>query len=259
MLFDLSKLPINIRNDILTNDRYTKMFNEFPKKLLGFSKDYKTSKGLKKGVLTGILYLSPADSSGVNLCPMAEIAKCKAPCLFTAGRGAMNIVQMGRLRKTLMYLQYPDKFKSMLIADIETLQRKAKRDGMISMVRLNGTSDIRWEIVFPEIFSIFYGIQFYDYTKIPNRKLGKIQNYDLTYSYSGVTKYQSFVDRAIKDSMRMAVVFEKYLPKTFKGLKVVNGDDTDIRPYDSQGVVVGLLAKGKARKDTSGFVVRQSN
>ena len=77
MLFDLSKLPINIRNDILTNDRYTKMFNEFPKKLLGFSKDYKTSKGLKKGVLTGILYLSPADSSGVNLCPMERLLNAK--------------------------------------------------------------------------------------------------------------------------------------------------------------------------------------
>jgi len=255
MLFDLSKLPINIRNDILTNDRYTKMFNEFPKKLLGFSQDYKTSKGLKKGVLTGILYLSPADSSGVNLCPMSEIAKCKAPCLFTAGRGAMNIVQMGRLRKTLMYLQYPDKFKSMLIADIETLQRKAKRNAMTPMVRLNGTSDIRWEVVFPEVFSIFYGIQFYDYTKISNRRLGKISNYDLTFSYSGVKDYQKFVLNSIKYRMRMAVVFKKHLPKTFMGMKVVNGDDTDLRPYDSKGVVVGLIAKGKARHDTSGFVV----
>ena len=255
MLFDLSKLPINIRNDILTNDRYTKMFNEFPKKLLGFSQDYKTSKGLKKGVLTGILYLSPADSSGVNLCPMSEIAKCKAPCLFTAGRGAMNIVQMGRLRKTLMYLQYPDKFKSMLIADIENLQRKAKRDAMTPMVRLNGTSDIRWEVVFPKVFSIFYGIQFYDYTKISNRRLGKISNYDLTFSYSGVKDYQKFVLNSIKYRMRMAVVFKKHLPKTFMGMKVVNGDDTDLRPYDPQGVVVGLIAKGKARHDTSGFVV----
>jgi hypothetical protein len=255
MLFDLSKLPINIRNDILTNDRYTKMFNEFPKKLLGFSQDYKTSKGLKKGVLTGILYLSPADSSGINLCPMAEIAGCKAPCLFTAGRGAMNIVQMGRLRKTLMYLQYPDKFKSMLIADIKTLQRKAKRDAMTPMVRLNGTSDIRWEVVFPEVFSIFYGIQFYDYTKISNRRLGKISNYDLTFSYSGVKDYQKFVLNSIKYRMRMAVVFKKHLPETFMGMKVVNGDDTDLRPYDPQGVVVGLLAKGKARHDTSGFVV----
>jgi len=255
MLFDLSKLPINIRNDILTNDRYTKMFNEFPKKLLGFSQDYKTSKGLKKGVLTGILYLSPADSSGVNLCPMSEIAKCKAPCLFTAGRGAMNIVQMGRLRKTLMYLQYPDKFKSMLIADIETLQRKAKRNAMTPMVRLNGTSDIRWEVVFPEVFSIFYGIQFYDYTKISNRRLGKISNYDLTFSYSGVKDYQKFVLNSIKYRMRMAVVFKKHLPKTFMGMKVVNGDDTDLRPYDPKGVVVGLIAKGKARHDTSGFVV----
>jgi len=259
MLFDLSKLPDNIREQILTNPKYTNMFNEFPKKLLGFSTDHKTSKGLKKGVLTGILYLTPYKNSGTNLCAMAHLALCFLACLFTAGRGAMSVVQMGRLRKTLMFLQYPNEFKSMLIADIETLQRKARRDNLEPMVRLNGTSDVRWEVVFPEVFSIFYGIQFYDYTKIPNRKLGKIQNYDLTYSYSGVKEYQPFVDKAIKDRMRMAVVFEKYLPKTFKGMKVVNGDDTDIRPREPQGVAVGLLAKGKARSDTSGFVVRQSN
>ena len=154
-----------------------------------------------------------------------------------------------------MYLQYPDKFKSMLIADIETLQRKAKRNAMTPMVRLNGTSDIRWEVVFPEVFSIFYGIQFYDYTKISNRRLGNIQNYDLTFSYSGVKDYQKFVMDSIKYRMRMAVVFKKHLPKTFMGMKVVNGDDTDLRPYDPKGVVVGLIAKGKARHDTSGFVV----
>ena len=108
----------------------------------------------------------------------------------------------------------------------------------------------------PEIFEEYEDIQFYDYTKIPNRKLGTIQNYDLTFSYSGVKEYQPMVATALKKNMRMAVVFRsKENPRTFMGMDCVNGDDTDVRPYDKQGVVVTLYAKGKARKDTSGFVV----
>jgi hypothetical protein len=35
---------------------------------------------------------------------------------------------------------------------------------------------------------------------------------------------------------------------------VFNGDESDLRFLDPQGVIVGLYAKGKAKKDTSGFV-----
>jgi hypothetical protein len=48
------------------------------------------------------------------------------------------------------------------------------------------------------------------------------------------------------------------LPATFtiggKSFPVINGDETDLRFLDAKGVIVGLRAKGKARKDTTGFV-----
>ena len=128
---------------------------------------------------------------------------------------------------------------------------------MIPMVRMNGTSDKRWELFMPEIFLEYPEVQFYDYTKIPNRKLGNIQNYDLSFSYSGVKAYQPMVAKALKKNMRLAVVFRSKdnQPKTFLGRKVINGDMTDIRPYDPQGVIVALYAKGDAIHDKTGFVV----
>ena len=220
-----------------------------------FGSSLKVEKGADK-YDTYIMYLQPADKVATDsLCKFAELAGCKEPCLISSGQLGMSTGQNAATKRTVLMILRPLDFSSNLLSEIDKAERKALKTGIPALFRLNGTSDID----FSEIMAQRPDSMFYDYTKIPNRKLGKIQNYDLTYSYSGVTKYQSFVDRAIKDSMRMAVVFEKYLPKTFKGLKVVNGDDTDIRPYDAQGVVVGLLAKGKARQDTSGFVVRQSN
>jgi hypothetical protein len=46
------------------------------------------------------------------------------------------------------------------------------------------------------------------------------------------------------------------LPKTWNGYKVINGDDTDLRYFDPVNVVIGLKAKGDAKRDVSGFVVR---
>jgi hypothetical protein len=59
----------------------------------------------------------------------------------------------------------------------------------------------------------------------------------------------------------MAVVFryKDNQPKTFLGREVINGDKTDIRPYDKQGVIVALYAKGDAVRDTTGFVVDNNN
>ena len=42
-------------------------------------------------------------------------------------------------------------------------------------------------------------------------------------------------------------------------MPVINGDKTDMRFKDPVGVIVGLKAKGKARKDTSGFVIDVDN
>ncbi len=231
------------------------------KQLFSIDTNAKTVKGQKLGYMTGILYLAPADLSGYQVCPMAKLAKCDEPCLNKAGRGAFNSVQQARIAKTRRFFEDRENFLLDLIFSIEALIRKAKREGYIPLVRLNGTSDIRWEdIALPgtsdNIFERFYDVQFYDYTKIPNRK-NIPENYDLTFSYSGVIEFQPHASKALRSGMRVAVVFRDKgtIPEVFKGLPVVNGDNSDIRPLDDQGVIVGLYAKGKAKRDRSGFVI----
>ena len=73
-------------------------------KLISVGRNAKTVKGDGDEYLTAILYMAPADNlEGVNVCAMAEVAGCKAVCLYTAGRGKMNSVQAGRLRKTMLW------------------------------------------------------------------------------------------------------------------------------------------------------------
>jgi hypothetical protein len=237
----------------------------FPKKLLAIDTNAKTVKGQKYGFMTGILYLAPADISGHQVCSMAELAGCKAACLYTSGRGAFNSVQQSRLNKTKLFFAYRQLFMENLAKDIERLIRKAKRENMIPLVRLNGTSDIRWENVRFDygfgneqitIFELFPEVQFYDYTKISNRK-DIPANYDLTFSYSGTPGYLAHVQKAINAGMRIAAVFrsQKDIPSEFMGMQCVDGDNSDIRHMDPQGVIVALYAKGKAKADYSGFVV----
>ncbi len=151
-----------------------------------------------------------------------------------------------------------------LVVDIAKLIKKANKQGLKPLVRLNGTSDIRWETVgftdvngieYVNIFAAFPDIQFYDYTKDANRK-DLPSNYDVTFSYSGVEGFQPYVEKALLNNMRMAVVFrkEKDIPMTFMGIPVVSGDNSDVRHLDDK-VIVGLYAKGKAKLDTTGFVV----
>lgn len=235
---------------------YTLVMNmsERPKHLLGIGTDAKTVKGEKRGVLTGIMYLAPHTLSGVNVCPMAELAECHGPCLNTAGRGKMSNVQMARIRKTNFWHEDRDGFIALLMKEIRRVVRKAEKEGKVPMIRLNGTSDIRWEREAPEVFAAFPDVQFYDYTKIPNRR-DLPANYHLTFSYSGANeRYAAFADVAIENGLNVAVVFRDRLPDTFLGLPVVSGDESDVRPMDPQGVIVGLTAKGGAKHDTSGFV-----
>lgn len=228
-------------------------------KLLSVSTDAKTTKGESLGFLTGILYLAPATTTKWNTCSMAKIAQCDKACLYTAGRGAMNSVQKARIRKTEWFFEDRQSFMQQLVVDIDKLFFKAKRMGLTPLVRLNGTSDIRWESIpingYKNIFEAFPDVQFYDYTKDANRR-DLPANYDLTFSYSGVEGFQPFVAKALKKQMRIAVVFRKEqdIPTTFMGIPVVSGDNSDVRHLDDK-VIVGLYAKGKAKLDTTGFVV----
>jgi hypothetical protein len=267
LAYDISALSLDIQLQILGNDHNRSLFARLPEKLLGIDTNAKTIKGEQYGIKTAILYLMPAEQGGTQLCPMAKTAGCEKACLFTAGRGAMNSVMLSRLRKTLYFNQYREQFMLQLQNELIRERAKAKRKGYKLIVRLNGTSDIRWENepighAYANIMQALPDIQFYDYTKIANRK-NVPANYDLTFSYSGVEAYQPFVAKAVANGDRIAVVFRDRAivnamlanGDTFLGLPVVDGDDSDVRHLDPKGAVVALYAKGKARRDQSGFVV----
>jgi len=234
------------------------------KALLSVSSDAKTIKGETLGFLTGILYLAPATTTKWNTCSMAKTAKCDVACLFTAGRGAFSSVQLARINKTEWFFTERNTFMQQLVVDIAKLIKKANKKGLQPLVRLNGTSDIRWESVaftgvdgieYVNIFAAFPDVTFYDYTKDANRK-DLPSNYDVTFSYSGVEGFQPYVEKALLNNMRMAVVFRKEqdIPQSFMGIPVVSGDKSDVRHLDDK-VIVGLYAKGKAKLDQTGFVV----
>jgi hypothetical protein len=267
LAFDISALSLDIQLQILGSEKNRSLFARLPEKLLGIDTNAKTIKGEKYNIKTAILYLMPSDKSGVQLCPMAKLAGCEKACLFTAGRGAMSNVMLSRLRKTLYFNQYREQFMHQLHNELIRERLRAERKGYKLIVRLNGTSDIRWENValgyaYKNIMQALPDIQFYDYSKIANRR-NIPANYDLTFSYSGVSEYLPFVQKAVANGERIAVVFrnrsivEQMLAngESFLGLPVVDGDNTDIRHLDPKGAVVALYAKGKARYDQSGFVV----
>jgi hypothetical protein len=238
-----------------------------PNNILSVNVDAKTSKGTARGFLTGILYLAPAMESGREVCRYRSKG-CTAACLYTAGRGGFNSVQRARKAKTDRFFRERDSFMADLVHSIRALERKAEREGLTPVVRLNGTSDIPWERVpvkdsrrgsAPNVFELFPNVQFYDYTKWPLWKRSNLpRNYDLTFSYAdGMERDDILQAMALS---RVAVVFStpkgQELPTEWNGFPVVDADTTDLRFLEPKGVIAGLRAKGAARKDKSGFVIQ---
>ena len=222
--------------------------------LLSVGADAKTVKGEKRGFLTGILYLSPSDSSGItNVCAYATPG-CKTSCLNTAGRGAFSSVQQGRLRKTKLMVEDRVGFLRQLTLDVDLLQHRAKKLGFKPCVRLNGTSDLPW--MAQCIAPLFPKVRLYDYTKIPKPWERAQINYDLTFSLSEKNEMDAWV--ALSHAVNVAVVFDvkkgEPLPKDWRGYRVIDGDLSDLRFLDPVPVIVGLRAKGRAKKDCTGFV-----
>jgi hypothetical protein len=227
--------------------------------LLGVGTDAKTIKGVAFNWLTGILYLAPSDEAKViNTCPNASEG-CRISCLFTAGRGAFNNVREARIKKTLYFKENRFGFLNDLSKDIIALQKKAQKKEMRPCVRLNGTSDLPWENLKDDkgltLLEKHSDVQFYDYTKSPKRMKAYLRgempsNYHLTFSRS--ESNQADADEILKLGGNVAVVYKT--PPTPSD-KVINGDESDLRFTDPDGVIVALKAKGKAKKDTSGFVI----
>ena len=223
--------------------------------------DAKTVKGNGSGYLTAIMYMTPYKTLGRNLCPMAETAGCLEGCLNTAGRGVMGSVQKGRARKAEWFIKDQSGFMAQLVKDCIRFMAYCDKRGIKPAIRLNGTTDVRWELIKYDglnIFEIFPDIMFYDYTKIANRPLD-IPNYHLTFSYSEASAiYLKQAKIAQGRGMNMAVVFRSAdnIPADFLGLPTVDGDKTDLRFLDiKQQSIIALYAKGKARKDNTGFVI----
>jgi hypothetical protein len=223
----------------------------------------KIQKGTKLGYLSFILHLAPADLSGHNTCPKAT-AGCKSACLNTAGRGGMfrkgentNMIQQARIRKTEYFYNARQDFMLDLKKDIEKGIKLAAKLGLTPVFRLNGTSDLSWEkydmIPGQNVFECFPTVQFYDYTKILGRKTAGINNYFLIFSKADGN--DSDVAEAILQGMNVAAVFDR-VPTEHMGLTVIDADEHDLRFLDAKGVIAGLKAKGRAKKDYSGFVIR---
>ena len=218
----------------------------------------KIQKGTERGYLSFILHLAPSTLSGHNTCPKATRG-CIAACLNTAGRGGMfkrgettNVIQKARIRKTNYFYDDRAGFRFDLMQDIKKGIRLANKLGLTPVFRLNGTSDLSWEkyemTEGKNVFDVFAGIQFYDYTKVLGRKVKHIENYHLTFSKADGN--DSDVAEALLQGMSVVAVYDK-IPAG-----VPSADETDLRFLDAKGVMLGLKAKGRAKKDYSGFVIR---
>ena len=212
----------------------------------------KIQKGTKMGYLTFILHLAPADESGYNTCPKAT-AGCKRACLNKAGRGGMfkkgentNMIQKARIRKTRYFFEDRENFLKDLEQDITKAIRFAERKGLTPVFRLNGTSDLSWEKY--GIIQKFPNVQFYDYTKVLGRKVSGLANYHLTFSRA--ESNDKDVTKALAQGMNVTVVYDR-IPEG-----VFSADDTDLRFMDPKVGIIGLKAKGPAKRDYSGFVIR---
>jgi hypothetical protein len=208
--------------------------------------------------LSAILYLAPARLSGWNVCPKASPGCIKA-CLNTAGRGRFTNIQQARIKRALLYLNHRGEFLEQLRKELLLLNRKAIRLGVKPVVRLNGTSDLPWEL--SGLLEEFPFIQFYDYTKNLQRcqslKLKHIKrellNYHLTFSRSETNEAECL--KALNLGVNVAVVFKHGLPPRYLGRPVIDGDTSDYRFVDPPGYIIGLTAKGLAKRDRSGFIV----
>ena len=222
----------------------------------------KIVKGEKLGYLTKGIHFAPADLSGHEVCRWRSKG-CTMACLNTAGRGRMQNTQDSRIKKTKLFFEDQFAFLDKLAKEIGSTIKSASKKAMTAVFRPNLTSDIAWESVFfdeekPQtIFDKYPETQFYDYTKSFGRMAqflnGELpSNYHLTFSAS--EHNQKLVEMVLEMGGNVAVVFRDQLPATWKGFEVVNGDENDLRFLDKSGVIVGLIEKGLAKKDETGFV-----
>ena len=224
--------------------------------------NYKTLKGRVVGFETFGIHFAPANLSGYEVCHK-RTKGCTLSCLNGAGMGAFSTTQTARKEKTKTFFEDRENFLDQLINhEIPNAIKKAEKKGLTAVFRLNLTSDVEWENVKFQgetIFEHFPNVQWSDYTKNLDRLALQIPNYHLTFSRAETKWSQIQAEIALKKGFNVAFVFntkkDQPLPKQYNGFKVIDGDENDLRFKDEKGVIVGLRAKGPAKKDKTGFVV----
>ena len=245
-------------------------------------------------ILSALLHLSPANRSGYETCG-GRTKGCSAACLDTAGHGGIgawfdangvmlksNSVQEARIRRTRMHFEEQAKFMFTLVRDIEAVVRKAKAQNAVPAFRLNATSDLDYTVIpcirngrtYANIFDAFKAVRFYDYTKVRSRMFAFLRgelprNYHLTFSRAETMANQITAMEVLNMGGNVAAVFStlpgEELPAIWNGHVVIDGDAHDFRfadprasdfPGQSKGFIIGLRSKGKAKRDTSGFVIQ---
>jgi hypothetical protein len=243
----------------ITANKPTNKVSNFKNKLLSHgSTNSKTAKN-QSIAESYILYLSPykANSFGKNVCGNAS-AGCILGCLNTAGMGKFSNVQAARQRKTDLFFSDPVGFLTQLYRELYLINAEAMLDNKAIAIRLNGTSDLDFMALFlnklnKDILSEFTHLKFYDYTKNFNRAVKYLDsNYSLTFSRSEVN--DSECKKFLALGGNVAAVFNQ-LPTTYLNYTVIDGDINDLRYLDPANVIVGLTAKGKAKKDLTNFVI----
>jgi len=226
------------------------------------SKGSTNSKTAKNDIKTFILYLAPhnLNNKGLTLCKDASKG-CIASCLYSAGRGKFSNVQKSRINKANFFVTDKKVFLAQLLKEIRKEIKKASDKGEKIAFRLNGTSDIDFLYLLNKHFNFdiellnYDKIYFYDYTKSLARakRYQNFRNYTLTFSKSESNDLQ--VQEALNLGINVAAVFSDNLPATYNGVNVIDGDKSDLEMINFRNVVLGLKAKGDARKDKSGFVI----
>jgi hypothetical protein len=226
----------------------------------------KAAKAKDYGYLNAIHYMAPHKLAGVgNLCADASDG-CIKLCLGEHSGAAIyypSVIQ-SRIAKAQRFMKNRAYYMKDMSKAIASAKRKADASGLLLCVRPNGSTDLAWEGLKGadglSLVAAFPDTQFTDYTKSFKRALAHAQgklpaNYHLTFSHSETNAAQCLT--ILEAGGNVAVVFANGLPDMWNGFPVINGDIHDLRHLDPKGVVVGLSPKGnKAKRDTSGFVVR---
>ena len=226
------------------------------------SKGSTNSKTAKNSIKTFILYLAPhnLNNKGLTLCKDASNG-CIASCLYSAGRGKFSNVQSSRINKANYFVTDKKVFLTQLLKEIKKEIKKASDKDEKIAFRLNGTSDIDFLYLLNKNLDFdiellnYDKVYFYDYTKsIARAKRYKdFRNYTLTFSKSETNDKE--VKEALNLGINVAAVFKDNLPQKYKGVKVIDGDKSDLEMLKHKKIILGLKAKGDAKKDTTGFVI----